>query len=329
MTGTEKAAIFLLSIGEQAAAKVMKHLDEATVNNLSVAMSRVRRMDRGEADQVVGDFLAQLDDQTSHSVDSFQYVRQVLDEAVGEREAARVMEYIMRGGSMAMTMDIMRETDPAMLAEQMRTERPQAIALILAHLEAGAGSELLSHLPEDVARDVLYRYARLDSVQPHVLRELGAMLSEQLSGQVGAQQLSGIGGPRKAADLLNNLQSSTTESLLNKMAEQDAKLVDTIRENMFTFSDLVQLDSRALQTLMREVSTEELVPALKAAPPEVVDKILSNVSTRAAEAIREDLESGPPVRRSEAENAQKAILRIARRLDSEGQITISTEEDLL
>lgn len=329
MNGLEKAAIFLMSVGEQAAAKIMKHLDEATVNNLSVAMSRIRRMDRAQAEGVVEQFLSQVDGQTSRTVDSFQYVRQVLDEAVGEREAARVMEYIMRGGSMAMTMDIMRETDPAMLAEQMRSERPQAIALVLAHLEASAGSELLSHLPEEVARDVLYRYARLDAIQPHVLRELGAMLSEQLSGQVGTQQLSGIGGPRKAADLLNNLQTSTTESLLGKLAEQDPKLVDTIRENMFTFSDLVQLDSRSLQTLMREISSEELVPALKSAPPEVVDKILNNVSTRAAEAIREDLESGPAIRRSEAENAQKAILRIARRLDSEGQITISTDEDLL
>lgn len=329
MTGMEKAAIFLLSIGEQAAAEVMRHLDEPTVNTLSVTMAGIRRMDRDLSQAVLNEFLDQVDEQTSHSVDSFHYVRQVLDEAIGERDAAHVMEYIMRGGSMAMTMDIMRQTDPAMLAEQMRTERPQAIALLLAHLEPGAGSEVLSHLPEDVARDVLYRYARLDSIQPHVLRELGGMLSEQLSSQAGTQQLSGIGGPRKAADLLNNLQASTTESLLGEIAERDAKLVDTIRENMFTFTDLVQLDSRALQTLMREVPTEELVPALKAAPPEVVDKILSNMSTRAAEAVKEDLESGPPVRRSEAESAQKSILRIARKLDSEGQITISTDEELL
>lgn len=329
MTGLEKCAVFLLSVGEDAAAEVMRHLDEATVNNISLTMASIRRMDREQVDQVLTEFLDNVDDQPTRSVDSFHYVRQMLDEALGEREAAHVMEYIMRGGSMAMTMDIMRDADPAILAEQMRTERPQAVALLLAHLDAGAASELLTHLPDDLARDVLYRYARLDSIQPHVLRELGGMLSEQLSGQAGTHQLSGIGGPRKAADMLNNLQASTTEKLLSDVAERDADLVDSIRENMFTFTDLVQLESRALQTLMREVPSDELVAALKASPPEVVDKMLSNLSSRAAESVKEDLESGPPIRRSEAENAQKSILRIARKLDSEGQITISKDEDLL
>lgn len=329
MTGLEKCAVFLLSVGERTAAQIMRHLDEGTVNNISVTMASIRRMRKEDAEAVLTEFLDGVDNQPSRSVNSFQYVREVLDEALGEHGAASVMEYIMRGGSMAQTMDIMRDADPAILAEQMRTERPQAVALLLAHLDPASGSELLTHLPDELADDVLYRYARLDSIQPHVLRELGGMLSEQLSGQAGTHQLSGIGGPRKAADMLNNLPASTTEKLLNNVSRRDADLVDSIRENMFTFTDLVRIDSRALQTLMREVSSQELVAALKASPPEVVDKMLANLSTRAAESVKEDLDSGPPVRRSDAENAQKSILRVARQLDREGQINISKDEDLL
>lgn len=329
MIGTEKVALFLLSIGPEAAAKVMRHFDEATTRAVSAAMARMRQVDSVQADAVVSEFLQHVKSKTTHSVDGFHFVRQTLDEALGENQAARIMELIMRGGSMASTMEIMRDADPLVLAEQMRGERPQAIALLLAHLEPAAGSELLLHLPDDVARDVLYRYARLESLQPHILKELGGMLTEQLSGQLGSQQLSGIGGPRKAADILNNLQVSATDALLTRLGEKDAALADLIRENMFTFSDLVQLDSRSLQALLREIPNEQMVPALKAAPPELVDKILANVSTRAAESLREDLDSGPPVRRADAEGAQKAILRKARELDAAGTISISSAEDML
>lgn len=327
MTGLEKAALFLLSIGEKAAAQVMQHMDESTLNGISIAMSQVRRLENTESQAVLEEFVQGMQNSSGRDVDSFHYVRQVLDSALGDREAARVMEYIMRGDSMAMTMDIMRETTPAMLAEQLRNERPQAIALVLAHLEPAAGADLLSNLSDDIAHNVLYRYAKLDTIQPHILRELATMLSEQLSGQMGVRELSDIGGPRKAADLLNNVESSTTERLLGQLT--DTELVDTIRENMFTFSDLVTLESRSLQALIREIPHEDLVPALKGAAPEVVDKLLENVSTRAAEALREDLDSGPPVRRATAEAAKKSILRVARRMDAEGTITISTDEDLL
>lgn len=329
MTGVEKVALFLLSIGPDAAARVMKHFDDSTTHAVSAVMARMHQFDSIQADAIVGEFLHNVKTRTTRSVDGLHVLRQTLDSALGEAQAAKVMEMIMRGGSMVSTMEIMRDTDPAALAEQMRSERPQAIALLLAHLEPAAASELLHHLPDNVARNVLYRFARLDSLQPHVLRELGGMLTEQLSGQIGSQQLSGIGGPRKAADILNNLQASVTDELLANLGKKDATLAETIRENMFTFSDLIQLDSRSLQTLLREVPNEQMVPALKAAVPELVDKILANVSDRAAESLREDLESGPPVRRADAEAAQKAILRKARELDEAGTISISSSEDML
>lgn len=327
MNGIKKAALFLLSIGEQPAAKVMRHMDETTLNGISIAMAQVKRLEDKDSEAVVREFLEQMDNQSGRSIDSFHFVREALDSALGEHEAARVMDYIMRGDSMAMTVDIMRESTPAMLAEQLRNERPQAIALVLAHLDPMAGGELLSNLSDDVAHDVLYRYAKLDTIQPHILRELGTMLSEQLSGQVGVRELSDIGGTRKAADLLNNVDTTTTEKLLGQF--RDAELADSIRENMFTFTDLVKLDSRSLQALMREIPDHDLVPALKGAAPEVVDKLLQNVSQRAAEALKEDLDSGAPIRRSTAEDAKKSILRIARRMDADGEITISSDEDLL
>lgn len=325
----DEAAILLLSIGEEAAAKIMKWLDEATVNNLAAAMARVKRLEQTASQRIVDDFLAQFDDASLQQVDGFEYVGKVLAESLGEHEAARVMEHLERGDAMKPAMDIMRGSHPASIAEQMRSERPQSIALALAHLEAAAGADLLAELPEDVAHEVLGRFAKLDTVHPHVLEELGSMLSEQLVNQGNSQRLAGIGGPQRTAELLQYLDAAIAEQFLTELANADASVANEIREHMFTMEDLVNLDNRSLQTVLREVSNEDLARALRATSTEVVDKVLSNMSSRAAQALREELDTGPRVKRSEAEQAQKTVTSTARRLDSEGKITISRKEDLL
>lgn len=329
MTGVEKCAVLLLSLGEHAAAQVMKHLDEASVSSLSFAMSRVESLDRSQMDEVLSEFLKQVDNQPTQGVDSLQFIRDTLVEAVGERKAQQVMEYIVRGDSMASTMDIVRRADTSMLTEQMRTERPQVIALLLAHLDPAAAAELLTRLQDDLAQEALYRYARLNTIRPQVLGELAAMLGEQLSAHVGTRRLSDIGGPNRAADILNNLPTSKGKILLDGVGEIDAKLGETIRENMFVFGDLASVEPRALQTLLREVPQEQLAAALKATTPEVAEKLMANLSEHAREMVQEDLSFGRPVRRSEAERAQKAILQIARRLDEEGKIALSQKEEML
>lgn len=329
MKGLEKAALFLLSVGEETAARIFKHLDDRLVSTLSSAMSTIRQIPDDKADAVMDEFLNDLSRHSSTSVDSFRYLRQVLDNSLGERRAAELMDYVMRGGGIAMTMEVVRGTDPRALAEQLRNERPQAVALTLAHVDAAMAAEVLSRFPDDMARDVLYRYARLDAVQPTALRELSRTLGEQLSGHAGEQQLSGIGGTRRTAEILNNLESSVSEKLLEGVATRDEETAEAIRESMFTFNDLMNLDSLSLQTLLRDVSNEQLAMALKVAAPEVRDKLLAHLSERAATSVREDLEGGPPIRRADAESAQKEILQIARRLDSEGRITIAGDEELL
>ncbi|HEX7326810.1 MAG TPA: flagellar motor switch protein FliG [Rhodanobacteraceae bacterium] len=321
--------MLLLALGEHTAAQVMRNLDEATINDLSVAMAHVETLERERVDEILTAFLNEVDDQPVHGVDSLQFVRDALVEAVGDRKAQQIMEYIVRGDSMASTMDIVRRADTSMLTEQMRTERPQVIALLLAHLDPAAGAELLSRLPDDLAQEAMYRYAKLNTIRPKVLSELAGMLGEQLSAHAGVRRLSDIGGPHRAADILNNLPASRSKALLDGVSTLDTKLGETIRENMFVFADLVQIEARALQTLLREVPQDQLTAALKAATPEVAEKLLANLSEHAREMVQEDLEFGRPVRRSEAERAQKAILQTARKLDSEGKITITQNEDML
>lgn len=329
MNGIDKAALLLLSIGEHAAAQLMKHLDEAAVNNLSFAMSRIESLDRAQVDAVLTEFLTQVDNPPTQGVDSLQFIRDALVEAVGERKAEQVMEYIVRGDSMASTIDIVRRADTSMLTEQMRTERPQVIALLLAHLDPTQGAELLSRLPDDLAQEALYRYACLNTIRPQVLSELGGMLGEQLAAHVGMRRLADMGGPHRAADILNNLPASKGKALLDGVATLDAKLSDSIRESMFVFGDLAQIEPRALQTLLHEVPQEQLAAALKAATPEVTERLLANLSEHAREMVQEDLSFGRLVRRSEAERAQKAILQIARRLDAEGKIALNQNEEML
>lgn len=329
MTGLQKCAMFMLALGEHAAAQVMKHLDVAVVNDISFTMSRMQSVDKNDIDSVLTEFLTEVDDQPTQSVDSLQFVRDTLMEAVGQRKAEQVMEYIVRGDSMASTMDIVRRSDTSMLSEQMRTERPQVIALLLAHLDAAAGAEFLSRLPDDLAERSLYRYARLSAIRPQVLGELAGMLGEQLSAHVGVNRVADVGGPRRAADILNNLPATHGNKLLGGVTKTDPQLAEAIRESMFVFGDLAEVEPRELQVLLHEVPEEQLVAALKATTPEVSEKLLTNVSAHTREAVQEDLSSGRPVRRSEAETAQKAILQLARKLDQEHRINLSQNEELL
>lgn len=329
MTGLQKCAMFLLALGEHPAAQVLKHLDASTVNDISLVMSRMQSVDKNDIDSVLTEFLGQVDDQPTQSVDSLQFVRDTLEEALGLRKAEQVMEYIVRGDSMASTMDIVRRSDTSVLSEQMRSERPQVIALLLAHLDASAGAELLSRLQDDLAERALYRYARLSAIRPQVLGELAGMLGEQLSAHVGVNRVADVGGPRRAADILNNLPASQSNKLLEAVTKTDAPLAEAIRESMFVFGDLAEVEDRELQVLLHEVPEDQLVAALKATTEDVSAKLLSNVSAHTREAVQEDLASGRPVRRSEAESAQKAILQLARKLDQEHRINLSQNEELL
>ncbi|HEX7324707.1 MAG TPA: flagellar motor switch protein FliG [Rhodanobacteraceae bacterium] len=329
MTGAEKSAVLMLALGEHVAAQIMKNLDEPTINHLSSAMAHVGTLEQERVNEILTAFLGDVGDPPVRGVDGLHFVRDALVEVMGERKTQQIMEYIVRGDSTASIMDVVRRTDTSMLSEQLRTERPQVIALLLAQLDSAAGAELLSHLPDNLVQEAMYRYAKLNTVRPEVLSELAGVLGEQPSAHVDVSRLSDIGGPRRAADILNNLPVSKSKVLLDGVSTLDAKLGETIRENMVVFSDLVLIEARALQTLLREVPQDQLTAALKAAPPRVAEKLLANLSEHAREMVREDLKFGGSIRRSEAERAQKAILQTARRLDAEGKIAITRDEDLL
>lgn len=329
MNALEKTAVILLSFGEETATEVLKQLDGDTVSSLAMAMSKVRRFERDDSENVAAEFLTRMEDPSLGHASSLDYVSQVLKEALGERQAGRVTDSLAQGVALASTKSVIRNFNPSVLAESIRSERPQSIALVIAHLKPAAASELLSELPDDMAHEVLYRLAKLDSVHPQTLEELSAMLGEQLEDQAASQGLANIGGPKRTADLLHYLDTEMADSFLNELAQTDASVAESIREYMFTISDLIHLDSRSLQRVLREVPSDELARALRAAPANVVTAVLSNVSSRAAKGLREELDYGPRIKRSEAELAQKQLVRTALRLDIEGAITIAKGDDML
>lgn len=329
MSGLEKAALLLLSIGQEAASRVIHQLDQTTVGRLSAAMAKVKRMEKAEVAAVLDEFLVDLEDDSVKDVNATDYAKRVHSEALGEQAAEQLMQSLANSESMSSAKQMMHDSNPVSLAEQIRTERPQYIALVIAHMEPAAGAKLLLNLPEKTAQEVLYRFARLDSVHPQVLEELTVMLNEQVSELVQPQRVEDVGGSRMTADLLHHMDTELASSFLSDLSQRDSAVADSIRERMFTMEDLLNLDNRSFQKILQNVTPDELAKALRSLSSEAAQKIFSNVSSRAAEALREDLDYGPKIRRADAEAAQKAIVQVARDLDSEGRISIARDEELL
>ena len=320
--GVERAAVLLMSIGEELAAEVLKHLGPKEVQRVGTTIATLKDVSSAQVDGVVEDFLETVARHTSLGVDSENYLRNTLVQALGEDKASAIIDRILMGGTVH-GLESLKWMDARTVAEMIRFEHPQIIAIILAYLDGDQSAGVIAELPEKTRADVLVRIATLDAVQPAALAELNAILERQIAGAASVQSTS-VGGAKVAADILNFVDSSVEAELMEQLKEIDADLGQQIQDLMFVFDNLADLDDPAVQTLLREVSSENLLLALKGADESMKEKFFRNMSKRAAEMMRDDLEAKGPVRVSEVEAAQKEIIGIARRLSDEGQIMLSS-----
>jgi flagellar motor switch protein FliG len=326
---TQKAAVLLMTIGEDSAAEVLKHMGPKEVQRIGIAMTTVKDLTKDMVNNVISEFMNTVNKQTALGVGVDEYVRSVLHSALGEDKAASIIDRILLGGN-SQGLEALKWMAPKSIAELIQNEHPQIIAIILSYLESDMSAEVLTEFPEKIRSDLLLRIATLESVQPAAMKKLNDTLEEQLKGSSGAQS-SSIGGVKAAADILNFIDSSSEAAIMEKVKEVDEDLGQEIQDLMFVFENLNGVDDRSMQTILREVSIDILLLAMKAADDELKEKIYANMSKRAAEMLRDDLEAKGPVKLSEVETAQKEILSIARRLADEGQISLGggSDEELI
>lgn len=316
----DQAAILMMSLGEKEAAAVLRHLGPKDVQRIGTAMTALENVTRDHVEEVMGNFLNEARVLTGLGMGSDGYIRNMLVEALGEEKASSLVDRILLGGNTS-GLDTLKWMDARSVADIIRNEHPQIQAIVIAHLDGDQSAEVLTHLPEKVRLDILMRVAAMDTVQPSALQELNTILEKQFSGSAGSQAKL-MGGTKVAAEIMNNLDSSIESELMDAIKEIDEDLGVTIQDLMFVFDNLKGVDDRGIQALLREVSSEVLILALKGSDEELKEKIFSNMSKRAAELLRDDLEAKGPVRLSEVEGAQKEILIIARRMADAGEIVL-------
>ncbi len=319
MSGSERAAIFLMSLGEEAAAEVLKLLGPKEVQKVGAAMATITNVSKDAMYGVMAEFSLEVEGQAGLG-GSEDYIRNVLVQALGEDKAGSVIDRILFGRS-SKGLEALKWMEPKAVSELIRREHPQIIAIVLSYLDGDQAAEILTLLPERTRSDIVMRIASLEGIQPDALNELDAILEKQFTGN-NAVKSSSVGGEKTAANILNFMDSSLESEILEEVKESDGELGQALEDLMFVFDNIVEIDDRGIQALMREVSSETLVLALKAADETLKEKIFRNMSKRAAEMLRDDLEARGPVKLSEVEGAQKEILTVARRMMESGELVI-------
>ena len=318
--GLENAAILLMSLGEEDAANVFKHLTPKEVQGLGETIAKMKTISRERVDNVLDMFNTVASEQSVLVGDTDEYVKAVLRKALGDDKANLLIDRILQGGDTS-GIESLKWMDAQSVGELLRIEHPQIVAAILVHLDFDQAASVLKTFSERQRNEVLVRIATLDGIQPSALKDLNEVMGKVLAGGEKMRKTS-LGGVKAAAEMINMMGTSVETSVLDYIREADNDLAQKIMDNMFTFDDLEKIDDKGIQALLKEVQSESLVIALKGAKPEMREKIFKNMSTRAAESLREDLDSRGPVRVSEVEAEQKELLKVVRRLADEGQIVL-------
>lgn len=318
--GLQDAAILLMSLGEVEAAEVFKHLSPKEVQKLGEAIAKTKAITRERVDSVVEKFTDVAASQSLLVADSGDYVRNVLRRALGEDKATLLIDRILQGGDVS-GIESLKWMDALSVAELLRSEHPQIVAAIMVHLDVDHSSEILKLFTERQRNEVMLRIATMEGIQPTALKDLNEVLFQVLQGTDKVLK-SSLGGVKAAAEMINLMGANVEGIVIESIRGHDPDLAQKIMDKMFVFDDLIKLDNKAIQTVLKEVASDALISALKGAQPELKEKILSNMSSRAAETLREDLESRGPMRLSEVETQQKEILKTVRRLADEGQIVV-------
>ncbi|MGI5310114.1 flagellar motor switch protein FliG [Rheinheimera sp. WS51] len=320
LDGVEKAAILLLSLSEEDAAQILKHLEPKQVQKVGLAMAQMVDLNQAKITAVHSLFIEQIQNFSTIGFQSEEFIKRALTAALGEEKAANLIDQIVLGGG-AKGLDSLKWMDSKQVASIIRNEHPQIQTIVLSYLEPEQSAEILSQFPEKVRLDLTMRIANLEEVQPAALQELNEIMEKQFAGQAGTQTAK-MGGLKAAADILNYMDTNVEGMLMDAIRENDEEMAQQIQDLMFVFENLVDVDDRGIQTLLREVQQDVLMKALKGTDENLKEKILKNMSKRAAELLQDDLEAMAPVRVSDVEAAQKEILSTARRLSDAGEIML-------
>ena len=325
MGGTERAALLLMTLGDSDAAEVLKYMGANEVHELGSAMATLKSISRRDADKVLDEFIIDVEDQTALGVDTENYVRKLLGNAFGAAKANAFIERIVSGDD-AQGLDALKWMGSREVVDIIQDEHPQIIAIVLAYLEPTQAAEVIEKLPAEIRSDIVMRVARLTDIQQSALAEIEALIANKSadSGRGGTRK---VGGDKVAASIVNSLKPERGEQLLEEIKERNEELSVRIEEMMFVFDTLLEVDDRGIQALLREISNDLLVVALKGCDPEISDKILGNMSKRAATLLREDMDAKGPMKLSDVEIAQKEILDVARRLADAGDINLGRGGD--
>ncbi len=319
--GPYKAAIFLLAMGEAFTAEVFKYLKEEEVRQVSALMAQIQNIPGEAVEKVLKEVREKMSIvQGEMAVPVEDFLKKVLFSSMPEEQAKKIYEEIMSQLHPS-TFQKLSNLEPKVIVNFLRNEHPQTIAVILAHLAPELAAQILSELPDRLQAEVMLRIAHLEKIRPEIVAEIDKVLEEELFS-VEMSDAKKVGGAEKVAEILNNVDRNLEETLLEQIEQSAADLAEEIRKLMFKFEDLLQVDDSAIVALLKEISTEELKLALKAAPPELQEKFFKNMSERAAQMLKEDLEVMGPVRLKDVEQAQQAIIKVAKRLESEGKIVL-------
>jgi flagellar motor switch protein FliG len=322
LDGNERASIILLSLGQERAGTVLKHIDSKDVQTIGLAMSKLGTITPDVVDAVLEEFITQAKNHNSLGGNSEEYIRSMLTKALGAEKAGNIIKRILLGANNK-GMGQLKWMESRAIADLIRLEHPQIIAIIISLLDPDQAAEVISYLPKNTLSNLMSRIATLESVQPLALRELDDIMDKRLSGNSG-NKASSLGGVDKVASVLNYMESAMSEMIMEEISEIDTELAQQIMDKMFVFEDLGVIDDRGMQTLLREISSDQLLLALRGVDDELKGKIFKNMSKRGADMLRDDLEASAPAKLSDVENAQKEILAIAKRLGDAGQISLKS-----
>ncbi|GAA0495588.1 flagellar motor switch protein FliG [Salinibacillus aidingensis] len=321
LTGKQKAAILLISLGPDVSAEVYKHLSEEEIEQLTLEISSVRKVDSNQKEQVIDQFhqIALAQDYITQG--GIGYAKTILEKALGDGEASQIINRLT-SSLQVRPFDFARKADPTQILNFIQNEHPQTIALILSYLDSEQSAQILSELPEDIQADIARRIAVMDSTSPDVINEVEEILEKKLSATV-TQDYTQTGGVQAVVEVLNGVDRSTERTILDELETQDPELAEEIKKRMFVFEDIVTLDNRAIQKVIREVDNEDLILSLKVASEEVQQVLFSNMSNRMAENFKEEMEFMGPVRLRNVEEAQTRIVSTVRHLEEIGEIVIA------
>ena len=327
LTKTQKTAIIMMVLGEEEAANVVGHLPPREVQHLGAAMVSVANVSQGAVDMVLDEFVLTMKQQTNLSMGTSDYVQRVFNKALGEDKASSVLNRIIPTRA-SNGLDILNWMDARSIAEMIRGEHPQIISIIVSFLEHEVAADVLHYLPEDLRADIIMRVAQLETIQPEALEELETIMQKQFTSN-SAVKSSNVGGVNQAAKIMNFTKSDMETQIMGNLMERDEDLTGRIQDNMFVFDNLSGVDARSIQVLIRNIETDLLMVALKGADDLVKDTFLDNMSKRAGILFLDDMEAKGPMRISEVEEAQKDILRTARRLSDAGEMMLGGGADFV